>query len=221
MVDFPDSVFRVARTTDPLRFSEIRPEDAVHPTAGNRYDVAGGGVLYAATQLQACFAETLGRYRPSPVMRDLLAGADGVDEHFMLCGGIPRDWRLRRSIVELSVSAPLPFLDVDHPETLAFLSRELAPQLAALGYTDNLDLSALRNADRRLSRSIALWAYAAQNDGDDFLFSGIRYASRLGDGWENWAIFDGTDVFRTSTRPVLESDEDLRTVARMWSLTVH
>jgi hypothetical protein len=217
-VDMPDSVYRVARADDPLRFSYIRPDDAVLPKAGNRYDVAGGGVLYAATQLEACFGETVARYRPSPVMRELLSAED---EGFMLCGGLPRDWRLRRTIVEISAADPLPFLDVDAPETQDFLSAELAPLLVGLGYTNPLDLSTLRNSDRRLSRAIALWAYAQTDDDGVFQFAGIRYGSRLSDAWENWAIFDGTDVFATSNRSIEQNDASLRAVAQMWDLVVH
>lgn len=162
VVELPGSVYRVARADDPLRASWIRPEDAVHRKAGNRYDVAGGGVLYAATQLMACFAETL-----------------------------------------------------------AFLSDELAPQLVALGYDENLDLSLLRNADRRLSRAISLWAYAAEDSEGQFRYGGIRYTSRLGEEWENWAIFDGVDYFETSRRPIHEKDPDLLAVARILGLTIH
>lgn len=218
VVELPGSVHRVARADDPLRASWIRPEDAVHRKAGNRYDVAGGGVLYAATQLQACFAETLGRFRPSPKMKALLADDD---DPFMRSGSIPRDWRMRRTIIEVSASEPLPFLDVDAPETLAFLSDELAPQLVALGYDENLDLSLLRNADRRLSRVISLWAYAAEDSEGQFRYGGIRYTSRLGEEWENWAVFDGVDYFETSRRPIHEKDPDLLAVARTWGLTIH
>lgn len=217
VVDLPETVYRIGRVDDPLRFSSIRPDDAVLPKAGNRYDVAGGAVLYAASQVRACYGETISRFRTSPKMRELLAD----EEHYMRCGGIPRDWRLRRTLVTLSAAEPAPFLDVDDAETQAFLSVELAPQLLAYGYEDNLDLSTLRNSDRRLSRAIALWAYTATDDEGLFRFSGIRYASRILDSWENWAIFDGTEVYETSHRPIEENDPDLRAVAGIWDLVIH
>lgn len=72
-------------------------------------------------------------------MREL--PADDVGEGFIVCGGVPQDWRLRRRLATLHASEPLPFLDVDAPETQAFLSEELAGTLIALGYADNLDIS--------------------------------------------------------------------------------
>lgn len=217
VVLLPDIVYRVARADDPLRPSVIRPDDAVLPRAGNRYDVAGGGVLYASTQVEACFGETTSRFRVSPVLREVL----GDDEHFMNAGSIPRDWRLRRTIVTIAASTPAPFLDVDHPETQQVLTRALAPVLATLGYSEPLDLSHVRNSDRRLSRAVALWAYSETDDEGHYLYSGIRYASRIHDRWENWAIFDGTEIFETSRRPIQVADPDLLRVARMWDLSVH
>jgi hypothetical protein len=45
-----------------LRLAWIDPITAEGPH-GNRYDVPGGGVLCASTQVHGCFAETLARYR--------------------------------------------------------------------------------------------------------------------------------------------------------------
>lgn len=216
VVQIPDTVYRIGRTSDPRRFSEIRPQDAALPHAGNRYDVPGGAVLYAATEVKACFAETLARYRPTPKMRDLLK--DETD--FVICGGVPRDWRLRRTIASVSTSQALPFFDVDAPETHEFLSEKLAPQLVALGYEQNLDISDIRNSDRRLSRLIALEAYNAVDDDGVPLYSGIRYTSRVADGWECWAIFDGTDTYITSQRSIEHNDPDMTAIASLWGLRV-
>lgn len=216
VVLLPDTVFRVGRGDDPLQMAKIRPDDAVLPSAGNRYDVAGGGVLYASSSRAACFGETLGRFRVTPKMRAALED----EEHYMRPGAVPQDWRRRRLMVEISASAPLPFLDVDHPETQAFLSEELAAEFVALGYEDNLDLGSIRNMDRRLSRAVALWAYSA-TEGDGFAYSGIAYRSRLCDDWQNWAIFDGTELYQTSESAIEVSDPDLAAVAMMWELIIH
>lgn len=216
VASIPDTVHRIGRTSDPLRFSEIRPQDAALSRAGNRYDVPGGAVLYAASEVVACFGETLARYRPTPRMRELLKDEEG----FVVCGGVPRDWRLKRTIVTLGVSRPLPFLDVDAPETHQYLSEALAPQLVALGYESNLDIADIRNSDRRLSRAIALEAYNAVDDEGLPLYSGIRYASRVSDDWECWAIFDGTDAYVTSQRSIEQNDPDLTAVADMWGLRI-
>lgn len=58
-------VWRVARRTNPLANSRIVPEGAWTDT-GNRFDIPGAGVLYAADTVRACYVETLARFRPSP-----------------------------------------------------------------------------------------------------------------------------------------------------------
>ena len=55
------SVYRVGRVGSALRFSEISPTDYNLGKAGNRYDVLGGGVLYAATDVRTC--ELVGNYK--------------------------------------------------------------------------------------------------------------------------------------------------------------
>jgi hypothetical protein len=116
------------------------------------------------------------------------------------------------------VGDPSRFLDVENPETLSFLERELSSELLALGYAGNLDLSDVRNRDRRLSRAIAAWAYTAQDDVGDALYSGIRYRSRVDDSRECWAVFEGTTVEVSSGRAIELSDPDLQAVADAWDL---
>ncbi len=43
------------------QFSEIDPVDALSGNAGNRFDVVGGGVLYASTDIEGCYREVLAR----------------------------------------------------------------------------------------------------------------------------------------------------------------
>jgi hypothetical protein len=79
---------------------------------------------------------------------------------------------------------PLPFLDVEAPETHEFLSEVLSSDLVGLGYEQPLDLSAVTNQDRRLSRLIAEFAYTATEVDGTPLYSGIRYTSRIASEWE-------------------------------------
>lgn len=60
----PPLMWRVERTSPPLRFSRLPPEDAALET-GNRFDIVGVGVLYAATDPVGAFAETMAGFRPS------------------------------------------------------------------------------------------------------------------------------------------------------------
>lgn len=53
LVSYPvEGAFRVTRREEPLGPSWISAPDA-QMSSGNRYDIAGGGVLYCATQLEA------------------------------------------------------------------------------------------------------------------------------------------------------------------------
>ena len=184
---------------------------------GNRYDVAGGGVLYCASEPEACFAETLGRFRPSPAV---VAALGELEAGRMNVGSVPADWRLRRVCVHIDCEQPLPFLDVESPSTLAHLGEVLAGDLAALAVTRPLDVSLMRGSDRRVPRLVARWAYSQQDATGAPVFSGLRYESKLG-GYECWAIFDGTPARVLATSPVSRNDEVLLRVARMFGLTVH
>lgn len=210
----PDTIYRVARSRGLLDFSTISPVDAALAKAGNRFDVVGGGVLYAGTTVEACYAETLARFRPTPRIRELLKDEEG----FMVAGGIPQDWRLQRSIATLRLDDPLPFLDVEAPETQEFLSDELAGDLVVLGYDDPLDLAAICNRDRRLSRAIAVYAFTATETDGSPTYSGIRYMSRIASGWECWAIFQDTHVELVDQRSIELHDPDLQKIAELWKL---
>lgn len=216
VVEIPHAIFRVARSRGLLTFSRITPEDAELRTAGNRFDVPGGAVLYAASTVIACYAETLARFRPTPRIREKLSDEPG----FMVIGGVPRDWRLQRSVAEIKVDGALPFLDVEDPGTQDYLSEVLHSRLVALGYTDNLDFSDVCNRDRRLSRAIAQYAYTATDEDSRPVYSGIRYSSRLNPAWECWAVFDGTPHELVEERAIELHDTDLQEVAKIWNLTL-
>ena len=85
----------VGRSTGPLEPSYIAAEDALATRAGNRFDVVGGGVIYCGTNVRACFAETVARFRPSPKMRALM---EQEEPGFVTCGGVPQDWRNQRVV---------------------------------------------------------------------------------------------------------------------------
>lgn len=212
----PRSLWRVGRLPEPLHFSHIQAEDAAAETGGNRFDVPGGEVLYAATNAQGAFAETIARFRPTAAMRAL---PQEDDEHLMAVGSIPADWRNRRSLVHFEVIEPLPFLDVDKPETHTFLTEQMASTLTALKIA-NLDIANVRGPNRFLTRAIAEWAYTAKSASDEFLYSGLRYESRLG-AHECWAVFAGTRITVITESAIAKTHPDLLTVARTFGLTAH
>lgn len=185
----PASLYRVARRGRELDHSQINAADAALTRSGNRFDVAGGGVLYFGSDEAGCFAETLARFRPTAAMRAIIAEED---PGFVVCGGVPQDWRTRRLMIEAETIDPLPFVDVEHPDTHEFLTSAMAPQLDALGVSV-LDVATLRGPNRAVTRAISTWTYAATDSNGAPEYSGLRYVSRLGDH-ECWAVFDGTEL---------------------------
>ena len=217
VVSFPaEGAYRVGRREDPLSESRISPVDA-QTTMGNRYDVAGGGVLYFATNIEGCYAETLARFRPSPVV---IAALDENEMGRLNVGSVPADWRLRREWVRAQCEQALPFLNVEDPATLAYLGRVLAKEFGALEVSQPLDVSLIRGSDRRVPRLVARWAYSQTDDEGAPMYSGIRYESKLG-GYECWAIFDGVRVRIVETEIVSRDDEALNRVSQMFRLIVH
>lgn len=215
LVSPPPRLYRVARSDNPLRFSQIDPADVPLPGAGNRFDVPGDGVLYCATQPAGCYAETLARFRPSAAVR---AAVQDEDPHFMVCGGVPADWRARRLKVTAETVDALPFLDVEDERTHDFLTTELAREMAALS-VPLIDVSIIRGPKRLITRAVSAWAYSAPDDEGNFIYSGIRYMSRLGDH-ECWAIFEGTDVREIARDTIARNDPDIQAVAQNWELNV-
>lgn len=209
-------LWRVASRGNALRFSQIDPFEANSPKAGNRFDVPGGGVLYASTEARGCFAETLARLRPSPAMRGLDFSSD---PHHMQPGSIARDWRLQRRKYELEMGDPLPFVDVEHEETRAWMTDLMGPDLERY-QVQAIDVHDIRGSNRLLTREIARRIYISTDEEGEALYSGIRYVSKLGD-YECWAIFDGTPVDEFAAHPIEFNDPEMTHIVDLYGLTMH
>lgn len=216
LVTAPAELFRVARADDPWRPSVIDPADVAMERAGNRWDVPGKGVTYFASNRAGCYAETLARFRPTTAIR---AAVKDEDPTFMMVGGVPADWRHRRVVGSASLQNPLPFIDVEEPSTHEHLTTQLAATLGALG-VDLVDVGIVRGRNRLITRAIAQWVFDATDDAGDYLYSGIRYMSRLG-AWECWAVFDGVLMYEQSRRTIDVEDPELIAVADQFDLRVY
>jgi hypothetical protein len=188
--------------------------------SGNRFDSATGGfgVLYFGTTLTVCFGETLARFRPSPgVLAEV--SEDWQQQHFMLVGAVPAEWRQRRTAVRVRLPEDAVFLDIESVHTHQFLRTELALGLSALGYND-LDVAMIRGKDRRITRLAAAWAFSAHEEGHP-LYAGIRYLSRVCSDWECWAVFHDVAIEAVETVPIQREMPELREVADTFDLVVH
>ncbi|MFM2070018.1 MAG: hypothetical protein RLZZ623_281 [Actinomycetota bacterium] len=220
----PDGFWRVGRS------GSVRPEfrrplrvDDTNQLGGNRFDSFTGtyGTLYFGTTLEVCFAETLARFRPKSALL-VLVDEEWDANGWMRPGNVAADWRLGRVIQRSAIDEPLPFVDIDHPDTLATLNTipELMAGLTRFGIED-LDLGVITGRDRRVTRFVAEFLYDSTDAEGNAAWGGIRYMSRLGEGWECWAVFEGAEIRDVERRSVGRIDPDLLAVAERYRLTIH
>jgi hypothetical protein len=207
----------VARGANPLAVPVQRSAGG----GGNRFDplTLSYGVLYFGTDLEACFGETLARFRPSLAMLALVR-EEWAARGYMAVGSVAADWRQRRTAVHIRLPAHRQFLDVEAPSTHQYLRRELALGLSAVGLQD-LDVAAVRGPDRRVTQLISEWAYL-EAEGDRPRFAGVRYESRLKSGWECWALFDDDElaIEVVESVPITPDLMPLQSVATLFGLQV-
>jgi hypothetical protein len=194
----PGRILRVGRKPNPWAWPrwEIAGEDG---TFGNRWDDARSTyrVLYGSSQLEACFVETLARFRPDPHVLAELARIEGP-EPLRAPGRLPRSWIHGRVVGEASVSGA--FCDVGAAASLAYLHRALAVTRARYRVAE-LDGAAIRQtAPRRFTQEISSHVYALSDARGGPRFAGIGYRSRFGDQYQNWAIFE-----RPGRRPIIRA----------------
>lgn len=198
-VALPSAVYRVARKHAATKYSSIRPEDDADPRAGHRWDVLGGGVLYAGSSLRIAYVETLGVLRPAAGI--VLPEADD-DHRFMNPGSVPADWRETRAIFELASARRevlRPFVDLADLQTRTALREPLQEFLKPMG-VEHIDVPEVTSSNRVATRTLARLIYSAQNDEGEHVYGGIRYVSRYDPQEICWAIFDHfpVDVVRQS-----------------------
>jgi hypothetical protein len=218
-VDPPDRVYRLGRRPDAWRWPDWR--HATAGTFGNRYDDPAGQyrVLYASGRRIGAFLETLARFRPDPaVLLESIAG-DPRDAGFPAAppGPVPRSWLQRRCLGSARLAGA--FCDVGHSATLAHLRGALAGRLVHYGL-DDLDAGDVRRRwPRRFTQDVSRLVFEAGADGER-AFAGIRYASRLGDEIDNWAIFEPAKLDGAMSEPIAADDPDLLEALARFGLTL-
>jgi hypothetical protein len=224
-VDVPmDGLWHVGRAAPESRLRYFRPDpvEEADPGGGNRFDSYSGrfGTIYFGSDLEACYAEVLARFRPKAALA-LIVEEEWTANHMMGPGKIPADWRNSRIALRAVFIRPLPFVDLYHPESIAELNRRqiLMAGLSALGI-DEIDVSTLSGNDRRVTRFIAEHIYNQLDDTGNPLYGGIKYQSRLGSGYSCWGAFEGTQVSEIESKSIELNDPDMKLVANRYGLTV-
>lgn len=224
LVDYPRTgTWRLGRAPDPYGWRHPDPVDTRNSGAGNRFDSFHGnfGVIYCATTPQACYAETLARFRPQHNLADIVR-EEWEQQGRMDVGSISADWRNSRILVRLGLAGPLPFVDIAHSETLDAFRDEprLVSWLESFGIA-SADLGNVVGSDRRVTRVMSQWLAESTDEDGHHLFGGIRYTSRLGSDFECWAIFQGSDIVEIERRSVKHDDPDMGAVAQRYNLVMH
>jgi hypothetical protein len=209
-VHAPLVVHRIGRAPDPWAWPDwsYATDEGIF---GNRYDDPLGAyrVLYASTQRRGCFLETLARFRPDPALVAELAeiAGDPRDRRYMTApaGSVPVSWLRRRRVGRARLGGE--FFDVGHSSSLIWLRELLAPRLVHYGIPD-LDAAAVRlSVPRRFTQEVGRAIYEQADAAGDRRFAGLRYLSRVGDEFENWALFEPASVAAVKPAERLTRDD--------------
>ncbi|MBI4898353.1 MAG: RES family NAD+ phosphorylase [Actinobacteria bacterium] len=216
-------LWRVERSPSTALFPPtLTYEELDDPSVGNRFDSPDGeyGVKYFCTKREACFGETLARFRPDPA----LATVDLDDDGMMNRAEVPADWRQSRTSkrVVLTTSEAVAdhrFVDVEDFETRLHIEQAVRP-LLALRSAAHIDVPEIRGPDRVLTRTISKWVHAQRDELGTRKFAGIRFLSKLNTEWECWALFEGCEFDCVETRAITRTDPELVRIAKLFSINV-
>lgn len=177
-------------------------------------------VLYASTSRLAVFMETLASLQPEPHVEAQLSLIDTSVEETWSPGHIPADWLDRRRVGKGSIREGV-FAHLGHSKSLSFFRRSFSELLTIFG-VGNLDAADIRSSDSSgngLTQKLSGIVNACHEDDGRRQFEGIFYESRLGDEFDNWAMFEPFEVLDTSSEKIETDDNDLREAARRLGLS--
>jgi len=210
------SINRVARAPDPGAWpdSSYAHEDGAF---GSRFDDprAEYRVLYASSQREGAFAETLARFR---IDLHVAAEQHAIERDSKDAGYaeplardvVPIEWTETRLLGIARHAGG--FVDLSHSDSLAHLRAALAERVLHYGL-DDLDAGDIRRrAPRRLTQEVSRYVCEHGHDDPGAAVAGVRYLSRLGDDLVNWVIFEPNEPTDATSEPIDRDDEALRTV---------
>lgn len=184
-------VYRLGRLPDPWAWPDWSRAH-LDGTFRNRWDDPDGDyrVLYASSQRMGAFVETMARFRPDlEVVAELAAIAGDDSEAPLAAGTVPLDWVARRRLGIGGLAGR--YAAVGSARSLQFIRSTLAAS-ALRHHLTEIDAATIRlTAPRAFTQQISRLVYECPGD-DGAPFAGIQYASRLGDEFENWALFEPT-----------------------------
>jgi hypothetical protein len=215
-------IYRVAREPEAWAWPDwIYADD--DGTFGNRFDDPRGEyrVLYASSQREGAFAETLARFRSdlhvAAELQAIVGDPEDVAYLETVPGGVvPIEWIETRVLGIARHGGG--FVDLGHSDSLAHLRTALADRVLHHGL-DDLDAGDVRRrAPRRLTQEISRYLFERGRDAEGDTVAGVRYLSRLGDEFVNWAIFEPNQPSDATSEPIDRDDDALRAVLERFGL---
>jgi hypothetical protein len=181
-------------------------------TFGSRFDDPRGEyrVLYASSVRRGAYVEVLARFRADPAVEARLGEIEaesGEDDAGPRPGELPREWLDTHAVG--TATADGAFAAVGSAGSLAYLRDRLAGRALHFGI-DELDAAAIRRArPRAFTQELSRLVFECADDSGAPQYVGIAYRSRLGDEFENWAVFEpSADDGRLSDRTSQPTDAD-------------
>ncbi len=219
-VEADGPIYRLGRDPDPWAWpdwSYAGPDG----TFGNRWDDPYGSyrVLYASSQRVGTFVETLARFRPDLEVVAALSEIDGEEDE--AAGVVPRRWLRGRRLGEATALGR--FVDVGDAASLTTLRSGLAARAIHYDLAE-IDAATIRlEAPRSFTQEVSRFVYEWRDEGG--AFAGVRYRSRLGDEFVNWAIFEPSPegespLTKTSSSEIEPEDPDLAEALRLLGLAL-
>ena len=205
----------------------------------SRYDTVGTTIYLADTE-EVAFAEMLAPYARRLGARDALskdARALGMtlqefiaaisqewdEQSFLQQGHLPSSWRTRRQLYEAEMRTPGPWVDIEHPDSIAAIRRNLGETLHRETALSTLTVADLRGDNREVTTRIAIWI-AKQVLDDGAQPQGIIFGSKHGGGqcFAYWPRTGRPDALITVTAsmPIDARNPALLTVAERFGITV-
>jgi len=195
------------------RVTRIGHRDLFPPSGGrSRFDDPEGGfaTLYGALDRRAAFAESLQYFRPDLATRAELARLRFAE--VTVPAVTLRTWAAARELLDLRLPRGANLLDLRESHAIEQVATALSGGLLKLGVSD-FDSSQVVGPDRRITRSVAGWAFGEG-------FDGLLYPSRFAAAWTCCAFFDRIRPRVASRQPINTRDPDLTAVGASFGLRI-
>lgn len=190
----PGTVWRIGYPPDPWAWAgwEYALDTGRFP---GRWDDSAGifRTVYAGSSLLACLLEVLAHFRADPLVDAALAEIDedpedAADHPTAQAGTVHRSWLDQRQASRADLVGT--YCAVTSAQTVATLRPAFIAVAITLGLPD-FDTAALKLArPRELTQRVATWLWEQSTAEGLPLLDGVRFASRHGDDFELWAVFE-------------------------------